>query len=106
MRVSDKLVKTDDPEDAFCEQNQAKEYKGIFYGDDSEKKYFEGGAHFNYKDLYRKLFDLTKKLSPSRVESGRLELTQNVTDRTERSDKNLTSSSINGKNIDLFINLF
>ena len=31
------------------------EYKGIYYGDDSEKKYFEGGAHFKYIKLYQRL---------------------------------------------------
>ena len=30
-----------------------KEYKGIYYGDDTEKKYFEGGAHFKYIKLYK-----------------------------------------------------
>ena len=30
-----------------------KEYKGIYYGDDSEKKFFEGGAHFKYIKLYK-----------------------------------------------------
>ena len=31
------------------------EYKGIYYGDDSEKKFFEGGAHFKYSKLYKRL---------------------------------------------------
>ena len=30
-----------------------KEYKGIYYGDESEKKYFEYGAHFKYIKLYK-----------------------------------------------------
>lgn len=34
------------------------EYKGIYYGDDSEKKYFEGGAHFKYIKLYQRLEQL------------------------------------------------
>ena len=29
------------------------EYKGIYYGDESERKYFEGGAHFKYIKLYK-----------------------------------------------------
>ena len=36
-----------------------KEYKGIYYGDDSEKKFFEGGAHFKYIKLYRILEQLS-----------------------------------------------
>jgi hypothetical protein len=31
------------------------EYKGIYYGDDTEQKFYEGGAHFKYIELYKKL---------------------------------------------------
>ena len=31
--------------------NDKKEYKGIFYDDNSERKYYEGGAHFSYEAL-------------------------------------------------------
>lgn len=31
------------------------EYKGIYYGERKEKQFYEGGAHFRYKDLYRML---------------------------------------------------
>ena len=37
------------------------EYKGIFYNDNSEKKYYEGGAHFRYKDLVRELTFIKKQ---------------------------------------------
>lgn len=30
-------------------------YKGLFYNEEREKKYFEGGAHFKYNQLYRLL---------------------------------------------------
>lgn len=80
LKVSDKLIKNDDPEDAFCEYNQAKDYKGVFFGDDSEKKFYEAGAHFSYKDLYRRLHDLTRRLSPSRVGGERIN--GDITDRT------------------------
>ena len=30
-------------------------YKGIFYNQETEKKYYEGGAHFKYSDLVREL---------------------------------------------------
>ena len=29
------------------------EYKGIYYGDETEQKYYEGGAHFKYIKLYK-----------------------------------------------------
>jgi hypothetical protein len=53
------------------EENQNKaadNYKGVFFGDDSEKKFYEGGAHFNYKELCTRLNALSKTLSPRRVE--------------------------------------
>ena len=31
------------------------EYKGIYYGESKQQKFFEGGAHFKYSDLYRQL---------------------------------------------------
>ena len=39
------------------------EYKGIYYGDDTEQKFYEGGAHFKYSDLYKileKLYQIQK----------------------------------------------
>lgn len=35
------------------------EYKGIYYDDNSKEKYFEGGAHFRYKQLYKILEKLS-----------------------------------------------
>lgn len=37
------------------------EYKGIFYNDNSEKRYYEGGAHFKYSDLVKALSILQRK---------------------------------------------
>ena len=36
-------------------------YKGLFYNEEREKKYFEGGAHFKYTDLVNRLIDLIKE---------------------------------------------
>jgi len=36
-------------------------YKGIFYNDHEEKKYYEGGAHFKYSDLVRELNKLIQE---------------------------------------------
>ena len=39
------------------------EYKGIYYGDTNEQKFYEGGAHFKYSDLYKileKLYQIQK----------------------------------------------
>jgi hypothetical protein len=35
--------------------------KGIYYGDEKEKQFFEGGAHFKYIKLYRILENLAKE---------------------------------------------
>lgn len=37
------------------------EYKGIFYNDNSEKRFYEGGAHFRYSDLVKALSIIKKK---------------------------------------------
>lgn len=39
------------------------DFKGIYYGDSTEKKYYEGGAHFKYNDLYKALSLLCKSKS-------------------------------------------
>ena len=44
------------------------EYKGIYYGDESEKKYFEGGAHFKYIKLYQILEKLALEQKNKREE--------------------------------------
>ena len=36
-------------------------YKGIFYNDNEEKNYYEGGAHFKYSDLVRELNKLCQE---------------------------------------------
>ena len=37
------------------------EYKGIYYGEESDRKFFEGGAHFKYIHLYKILEKLSKE---------------------------------------------
>ena len=37
------------------------EYKGIYYGDEEEEHYYEGGAHFKYSKLYKILEKLSKE---------------------------------------------
>lgn len=34
------------------------EFKGIYYNDNKQQKFFEGGAHFSYKALYHLLENL------------------------------------------------
>ena len=37
------------------------EYKGIYYGEESERKFYECGAHFKYIHLYKILEKLSKE---------------------------------------------
>ncbi len=37
-------------------------YKGIYYGENKEQKFFEFGAHFKYSDLYNQLENLCEKI--------------------------------------------
>ena len=43
------------------------EYKGIYYNDDKEQQYYEGGAHFKYKELYKILEELSKKKKKKKI---------------------------------------
>ena len=43
--------------------NDKDEYKGIFYDDNSEQKYYEGGAHFSYEALV----NILKKLKSQQI---------------------------------------
>ena len=40
------------------------EYKGIYYGDTNEQNFYEGGAHFKYIELYRRLEMLYRQQVP------------------------------------------
>lgn len=40
------------------------EYKGIYYGNDDDRKFYEGGAHFKYSSLYKILEMLSLKINP------------------------------------------
>lgn len=35
--------------------NELNNFKGMYYNDQHETKYYEGGAHFKYKELIKKL---------------------------------------------------
>ncbi len=43
------------------------EYKGLYYNDNTEQKFYEGGAHFRYKDLYKILEELVKKANSKKI---------------------------------------
>ncbi len=48
-------------------------YKGVFFNDETEKRYYEAGAHFRYQDLYKRLLKLQRDLSASILQIERRE---------------------------------
>ena len=42
------------------------EYKGIYYNDNAQQQFYEGGAHFKYKELYKILEEMEKKNNSSK----------------------------------------
>ena len=61
-------------------------YKGIYYNESKEQKYFEGGAHFRYKDLYKTLMDLGGIMPEDNY--------NNTSKNNENSDKILSLSNL------------
>ena len=52
---------------------EKKDYKGLYYNEeinnnDEENHSFEYGAHFKYKDLYRKLSEIVKERNKDNIE--------------------------------------
>lgn len=45
------------------------EYKGIYYQDDTEQHFYEGGAHFKYQELFN-ILDSLSKLNKKRNQSA------------------------------------
>ena len=43
------------------------EYKGIYYNDVAQQQFFEGGAHFKYKELYKVLEEISKKENSKKI---------------------------------------
>ena len=43
------------------------EYKGLYYNDNTEQQFYEGGAHFRCKDLYQILEELVKKANSKKI---------------------------------------
>ena len=52
-------------------------YKGIFYGEEKDKKFYEGGAHFKYSDLVNRLIDLELEISKNSQTSSKNLISQN-----------------------------
>lgn len=86
------------------------EYKGLYYNDKKDVRFFEGGAHFRYKDLVRALESLGGKitLTSSSISSNKYlpkPKTRNVFMNENSNNMNISISNktntylINNKNI-------
>ena len=64
--VNNQLENNQDDEDGIAEGQDVLNYKGIFFKEDTEQRYYEGGAHFQYKDICRRLEKLFYALSTDR----------------------------------------
>jgi hypothetical protein len=42
-------------------------YKIFKYNDNAEQQYYEGGAHFKYKELYKVLEEIAKKMNSKKI---------------------------------------
>lgn len=41
------------------------DYKGIYYNNSNEQQFYEGGAHFKYSELYKRLLTLANREHPN-----------------------------------------
>jgi hypothetical protein len=90
-------------------------YKGQYYNEEKEEKYYEGGAHFQYHDLYYKLEKIVKKSKNKKEkineksESEKTKLLQkentNLTGLLEINNYDLISTSTISKEALLKLNL-
>lgn len=76
------------------------DYKGYFYDNKEEKKFYEAGAHFSYKELYRLIEKMT--VQPRSHSSLKPKAEQIVVRKTALSKQpiNVKSSVLSKKTID------
>ena len=65
------------------------EYKGIYYDDETEQKFYEGGAHFKYISLYKVLEKIAKERYQKEKQKELLSIHKNI---------NLSPTKNNNKN--------
>ena len=69
-------------------------YKGLFYNKDSKKLYYEGGAHFKYKELFRALEALKAKRDEENSEK-KFHLRNKSIDYLQEKETNLKTNDNN-----------
>ena len=86
-------------------------YKGIFYKEEKEKKFYEGGAHFKYSDLVFMLNKLIekKKIRGENIDNDSLNEKHSLLSNNKNiinEEKKSKSMNTNNKQTKLKINLF
>ena len=76
------------------------EYKGIYYGDETEQKFYEGGAHFKYNKLYQILEKLAKERNAKEKKQELLYVKKN--NKLNKSSNKKTRNFINNIDINKF----
>jgi len=74
------------------------DYKGIYYNNDSSEKYFEGGAHFKYKQLY-KIYEKLSSAQKMRLKKEKL-IKSRETNEKDKTKKTKKLPDKNGKNVE------
>ena len=72
-------------------------YKGLYYKESKEQKFYEGGAHFSYEKLYQALYYLKEE-----QDKKELLMKQQKNISSNQNNKNIFSPS--GQNTDTYIN--
>ena len=72
------------------------EYKGIYYNDNAEQQYYEGGAHFKYIELYKILDEMANKANSKKIPKT-IKQNTNINMRTRNNKNNLSQSKTNNE---------
>jgi hypothetical protein len=73
------------------------EYKGIYYGDEEEEHYYEGGAHFKYIKLYKILEKLSKERNQKEKEEKEISSYIDTSNENNKKTRNTNNYLYNNK---------
>ena len=66
FKLPSNLANNQESEDEIADNKNINDYKGVFYKEDTEQLYYEGGSHFSFKDICKRLEKLFWMLSLER----------------------------------------
>ena len=101
FKLPNMLPNNQDHDDEIADDNVAN-YKGVFFGDETEQIYYEFGAHFEFKDLCKRLEKLTLILShrndtENKITASKLKENGNI-NNIKQNDASRNKNVIAGKN--------